>query len=186
MQPQLSRSVAPVLKVLAFAALLVACIPLGVWIADPLTHRPLTWKDGRGFPILVVRGQTARLGYLRDSINSAALQPGETYLIPVSQRQAFERQLFETDRRGWVLKIAGHGPTSQHVELFTLNNGYWGGVYVATSSAVEPLYWKHTGPGFAFIFGGIATLIASAIWVACKEGIPWARKALSTFQAGPA
>ena len=186
MQLQFRRAARATLKGLFFAVTVAASIPLGVRIAEPLTHLPPTWKDGRGFPVLVLRGNTVRIAYLRDSSNSATLRPGETYLVPLSQQAAIAKQLFETDGRSWVLNVSSHSPTSQRVELFILNDGYWGGGYLATSTAVDPLYWKITGPGFTMIFGGIAVAIAAGLWVVSGAGFKWATRALAKAHAGPA
>jgi hypothetical protein len=50
--------------------------------------------------------------------------------------------------------------------LCLVNDGYFGSVYEATATTIRPMYRKITGPGFAFVFGGLALLMNTALWIA--------------------
>jgi hypothetical protein len=67
-------------------------------------------------------------------------------------------------------------PQRQHIELYWMSDGYSGGAYEATAASFIPRYRKITGPGFAFVFGGIAILINTAIWMAGALAFRWWRR----------
>jgi hypothetical protein len=106
------------------------------------------------------------------------LPPGSSYLIPSSKDEMIEKQLNEslpphTDG-GWVLEVRRLAPQRQHIEFYWREDGYSGGAYEATASSFIPRYRKMTGPGFAFVFGGIAILINIAIWTIGALVLRWA------------
>ena len=106
--------------------------------------------------------------------------PGGSYLLPLERTRSIEQYLrdHDTEHReaGWVLRAEGLSADRQRIELFLLGDGYWGGVYEATSTTVTPLYRKITGPGFALIFGFLALMLNAVAWTIVGRAIRLLRR----------
>jgi hypothetical protein len=139
-----------------------------MWLADPLTHLPVTHVHFHEFPVLVVAGNQAWVEQVEDPLNVPPPPPGASYLVPPGKAREIEQYLIDHDTRGvdssWVLNVKTLSPDRQRIELYLWGDGYWGGVYEATATTVAPQYRKATGPGFAFIFGPLALLMNMAFW----------------------
>jgi hypothetical protein len=161
------RGVTFVLLPLLFLGSCAALVPVGMTIADPMTHIRVDSLD-RPFPVLVMTGDVPRVRPIDDLRRVPKLPSGSTYLIPAGQEDVIETQLNEHlpphAEGGWVLRVRRLAPQRQHIELYWMNDGYSGGAYEATASSFLPRYRKMTGPGFAFVFGGIASLINLVMW----------------------
>lgn len=145
-------------------------------IADPMTHVRVDLLD-RPFPVVVMTGGVPRVQRIQDFRRVPMLPSGSSYLIPEGQDDVIQTQLNEhlpphVDG-GWVLRVRQLTPQRQHIELFWMNDGFSGGVYEATASSFLPRYRKMTGPGFAFVFGGIAYLINVVMWAVIALAIRW-------------
>lgn len=173
------RPLSCLLLLLAFVASCSALVPVGIRIADPMTHRPVVDLPERPFPVVLVTGNTAHLLRLRDLRQIPEAPAGSSYLIPSGMDKAIEKQLNEQLSKhvegGWVLRVRRLTPERQHIEFFWMNDGYSGGAYEATSSSITPRYRMTTGPGFAFVFGGVALLINIALWSIVAPTIWWWR-----------
>ena len=137
-------------------------------LADPMTHLRVEDLPGQPFPVLIVQGDHARVLMVEDLQNIPPLPDGATYLVPAGKEATFQQQLYEQSPRdrdvAWVLQVKRSAPNRQRIELYLIGDGYWGGGYEATGSTITPLYRKLTGPGFAFIFGGLAVATNLGLW----------------------
>ncbi len=170
------RGVTCVLVPLLFLGSCAALLPLGMRIADPMTHRRVDALN-TSFPVLVMTGDIPRVQLIDDLQRVPQLSPGSSYLIPAGQDDVIEKQLSErlppNADGGWVLRVRRLTPQRQHIELYWMADGYSGGAYEATASSFLPRYRKITGPGFAFVFGGIAFLVNLAMWAVGTLAIRW-------------
>ena len=170
------RGVAFVLLPLLFIGSCGALLPAGMRIADPMTHKRVDLLN-RPFPVLVMTGGVPRVQRIEDLRRVPKLPPGSSYLVPAGQDDVIEMQLNEhlppLAEGGWVLRVRRLTPQRQHIELYWMNDGYSGGAYEATASSFSPRYRKITGPGFAFVFGGVALLINLMIWTVVTVAIGW-------------
>ena len=149
-------------------------------LADPMTHRALSATDVQRFPLVVVREGRPELIMLTDLRQAPALPAGATFLIPSGKEKSFEQYLYDHAPHGrdssWVIHVDRMSATNQRIELYLFGDGYWGGAYDATASSITPLYRKITGPGFAFIVGGLATLMNLALWAGGRTVVRAARR----------
>jgi len=165
-----------VLTPMAFVASCTCLLPVAARLVDPLTRRPVMDGFEEPFPILVVKGETAWVAMVEDPLKVPPPPPGATYLVPPGEERRVERYVREHDPAtperdsGWVLQVTGKGAGRQQIELFLMGDGYWGGAYDATSTTVRPRYRKITGPGFALVFGSLATAMNLACWVSVVGG----------------
>ena len=175
----------------AFVSSCVCLIQPAARLADPMTHSPV--DDDRShspFPVVAVTGDGAWVNMVEDPHNVPPPPTGATYLIPLERARSIERYLREHDtvhrKSSWVLRVKALSSDRQRVELFLLGDGYWGGVYDATSTSITPQYRKIAGPGFGFVFGPLALLLNSALWGIAIAGV-WAfrhrRSAAQRFKA---
>ena len=173
------RGVTYVLLPLLFLGSCTALLPVGMRIADPMTHVRVDLLD-RPFPVLVMTGGVPRVQRVRDLRRVPVLPSGSSYLIPAGQDDVIQTQLNEDlpphAEGGWVLRVRRLTPQRQHIELYWMNDGYSGGAYEATASSFFPRYRKMTGPGFAFVFGGIAFLLNLLIWSVLILAVRWWRR----------
>jgi len=162
---------------LLFMSSCTALLPVGMEIADPMTHKRVEISSDLRFPVVVMTGDAPRIHLIDDMRRLPELSPGSSYLIPAGKDKAVERSLNEKLPRhadgGWVLRVERVAPHRQHIELFWMNDGYSGGGYEATPSSFLPRYRMSTGPGFAFIFGGIAIAINLGLWSIVGLSIWW-------------
>ena len=175
-----NRLLSCILLPLLFVGTCSALIPLGMTIADPMTNISLQAASQRRFPVLVMTGDTLRVELLQDLRRIPSLPAGSSYLVPRGREKAVEAALNASHPPGtegiWVLRVRQISRARQRIELFWMNDGYVGGAYEATQTSIAPLHRKMTGPGFAFIFGGVALLINIAMWSVLWFGIrAWAR-----------
>lgn len=154
-----------------------AFLPLGRDIADPMTHMAVERLPEMRFPLVVIARGAPRVLLLTDPHRLPALPPDASYLIPEGADQSVETALNASLRAGteggWVLRVRRRTPTEQRIDLVWMNDGYAGGVYEATATTIRPLYRKFTGPGFAFLFGGVALVLNAALWTVLLVGIRW-------------
>jgi hypothetical protein len=129
-----------------------------------MTRRPLDSSFDPVFPVLVFREGIARVEMLLDPHAPPSLKAGESYLVPSGAERAVQAAISRVDGRPWILRVSPLETGVQRIELFVMNDGYWGGAYVATSSHIRAEYLKRTGPGFVFIAGGLGVLLASLLW----------------------
>ena len=163
------------LKPVGFAVSFVAMIPLAVRVADPWTHRPVQYgSSGRGFPVVVVDGDDARVEMVEDPWSVPAPPAGASYLVPSGRVRSVGRSIRANEHarrdREWVLFVEDVSEGRQRVELFLLGDGYWGGAYEATATTVTPLYRKTTGPGFSLVVILAAHILNGAAWGAMLGG----------------
>ena len=134
-------------------------------LANPTTNAPLL--EGLDYPVLVMHGRMPSILITSDPSHVPPPPAGASYLVP--DAAAVERYLREhqpPEFEGvWVVHVKPLAPGRQQIELYLRRDGYRGLVYEATAASIKPKYRKITGPGFAFIFGGIATAISLAIWL---------------------
>ena len=137
-------------------------------LADPLTRHPVETRSPERFPILIMSGDNARVLMLEDPSKVPPLPEGATYLVPDGKEETVRRAINNQWQKGfdssWVLEVERHGSDRQHIRLYLIGDGYWGGAYDATASNITLRYRKSTGPGFAFIAAGIALLVNAALW----------------------
>lgn len=161
------------LIVLLFFGSCAALVPVGMRVADPMTNVPLHELRGKPFPVVVLTGRTAHVEFLTDSHPSVKLSPGSSFLIPAGQEGAVEAQLNDqwTPGRegGWTLRVTRKDPQHQRIELYWVHDGYSGGGYDASDTAIIPHYYKSTGPGFGIICGVLALVFNAVLW--CVGGI---------------
>jgi hypothetical protein len=143
-------------------------IPVGARLTDDMTNLPLSMDRDRQLPIVLVKGQRAFVQLHRDPYHVPAPPEGWTYLIAPARAEEVEAQIRrQQDPKadgGWRLRVQPLEGQKQHIELNWVDDGYSGAVYEATATSVRPLYWKSTGPGYAFIFGGVAFLLNVLSW----------------------
>lgn len=155
---------------LLFLGSCAALAPVGMSLADPMAHAPLAASAARPFPVLAINGRVPRVIFISDLHDMPKLGPGSSFLVPPGQERDVERQLnarLSPHVEGrWALRVRRKTAQSQHLQLYWVNDGYCGGGYDATSVTIVPRYRMSTGPGFAFIAGGIALLINVAMWSA--------------------
>ncbi|MBV9496835.1 MAG: hypothetical protein JOZ54_21515 [Acidobacteria bacterium] len=141
---------------------------------------PLERLPEMRFPVIVMARGGPRVRLLTDPRRPPSLPSDASYLIPMGVDESVQTALNATPRvgveGGWVLRVRRLTPTLQHIDLVWMDDGYKGGVYEATPRSIRPLYRKFTGPGFAFIFGGVALLINAAMWAVPLLGILWWRR----------
>lgn len=151
-----------------FVATSAALLRVSVRIADPMTHVSLHAVQSP-FPIILIsRGSHSDLLLINDIDNPPPAPAGCSYLIPSGDEQAvvdsLNRRLPHEAEGTWVVRVERPAAGRQRMELYYMADGYSGGVYDATERSVRPLYRKITGPGFAFVFGGLALLLNSGVW----------------------
>ena len=163
---------------LAFLGSCVGLLEPARRLADPMTHAPV---GDRSFPVLVVSADTARVHMVANPSDIPPPTPGTSYLVPPEKASYFERYIREHDApltdSNWVLRVFPLSSDHQRIELFLMGDGYWGGVYDATSEAVTPRFRKIAGPGFALVFAPLAFLlncvawgiVGGAVWAAFKK-----------------
>ncbi|HEX9985416.1 MAG TPA: hypothetical protein VGF69_19320 [Thermoanaerobaculia bacterium] len=122
----------------------------------------------RAFPLVVMDGGVPRVSAIGDVGGIPAFPAGASYLIPDGQERAVEARLNadaprDADGR-WVLRVERVSVDRQQIELYRMDDGYWGGGYEATPSSITPRYRKITGPGFAFVVGRYALFFNVALW----------------------
>jgi hypothetical protein len=154
------------LVALLFLGTCAALFPLAIRVADPMTHLPVTSRPGVPFPVLVIDGGVPAIV----TVDPGAVPPlprGASYLVPRGREAEVERRLNAGDTRdgSWRLRVEHLGPARQHIELYWISDGYFGGAYEATATAIVPRYRKLTGAGFAFIVLATATGMALLVWV---------------------
>jgi hypothetical protein len=171
------RRLAWVLLPILFVGSCAALLPVGMTIADPITHRPLYAFPGAPFPVVITTGGVPRVHFIQDVRHTPTLPAGSSYLIPSGEDKHLQDELNARRRAGadggWVLRVHRVAPRRQHIELYWMSDGYSGGGYEATASSISPRYRKLTGPGFAFIFGGITLVMNLVLWSAAIAGIRW-------------
>lgn len=165
----------------AFMTSCIALIPPARRLADPMTHSPVNQENLRGpFPVVVMNDDQAWVAMPEDPHDVPPPPSGASYLVPLERTRSIERYLrdHDTEHRdsSWVLNVQALAADRQRIELFLLGDGYWGGVYEATATTITPLYRKVTGPGFAFIFGPLALLMNSVVWVIVGGGAWWFKR----------
>jgi hypothetical protein len=146
-----------------------------------MTHSPVNQENLRGpFPVVVMNDDQAWVAMPEDPHDVPPPPSGASYLVPLERTRSIERYLrdHDTEHRdsSWVLNVQALAADRQRIELFLLGDGYWGGVYEATATTITPLYRKVTGPGFAFIFGPLALLMNSVVWVIVGGGAWWFKR----------
>lgn len=177
---------------IAFMASCVPFLPLALRLADALTHRSVDLENFRRapFPVVVVSGDQAWAVMSEDPRNIPLPPSGASYLVPLERARDIEQYLRDHDTAkrdsAWVLRVEALSADRQRIELFLMGDGYWGGVYEATSTTITPLYRKITGPGFAFIFGPLAILLNSVAWAIVGGGIWLFRRGRNAAQGHPA
>jgi hypothetical protein len=159
-----SSVVGPVLFVATCAQLLAPAAR----VVDPMTHIPVGSMPEEAFPVLVMRVGVPHVALVRDVRALPPLLPGESYLVPDGEDERIEQKLRaaqQGERFGvWKLRVQRLAAGRQEIELFWASDGYHGGGYEATATAVAPKYRKVTGPGFALFFGGLALLVNIVLW----------------------
>lgn len=160
-----------------------ALLPLGMNIAEPMTHVPLGVSTAR-FPIVIITRGTPYVDLLTDPHRVPSLPHHASYLIPEGEVDSVEAAINAVHppgaEGGWVLRVQRLGPARQRIELVWMNDGFVGGVYEARPRSIKPLHRKITGPGFAFVFGGIALATNVAIWSILLFGVRWWRGRAAT------
>jgi hypothetical protein len=158
---------------------IATCTPLvrpAMKIADSRTNVPLDALDG-AFPILIVRERAAHVSFLQGLGAIPPLPPGSSYLVPAHRERAITGGL---RAHSLVLRVKRLAADRQQLELYRMDDGYYGGTYEATATAVKPLHRKITGPGFAFLAGGIAILLNAAVWTVTALAVVLFRRARAT------
>jgi hypothetical protein len=163
--------VVPVILPMAFLGSCVGFLSPAVRIADPMTHRPVVNPAYQPpFPVLVVAGDTAWVSMVEYPYDVPAPPAGASYLVPIAKARELEGYIRSHDTtdegRSWVLQAKDVSRGRQRIELVRVGDGFWGGVYDATSTTVVPQYRKITGPGFAFVFGPLAFALNLLSWTA--------------------
>jgi hypothetical protein len=156
------------LFMILFMGSCVALVRPASKLADPMTDRPFRASDRTPFPVLVVGNDRSRVQLLDPPYSPPRLEAGESFLVPEDREREVESQL-ATSQRGvtegnWTVEVKNIGAGKQQIQLCWVNDGYSGGVYEATSASVRPLHRKITGPGFAFVFGGLAFGMNLVVW----------------------
>lgn len=151
-----------------------------------MTNVPIRVVPSMRFPVVVMTGSSARVQFLDDLHRIPALPATSTYLIasPSSAETQLNAQRPPEAEGIWVLKVRPIAPGRQKIELYSMNDGYRGGAYEATRTTMRPLYYKITGPGFAFVFGGIALLFDVVVWWAVLVGIRAMRQSRARKASG--
>lgn len=139
-------------------------------IEDARTNVPLDALPGGAFPLLIVRASGAHVSFLQGLARIPPLPRGATYLVPATRERAIANGLAAHDL---VLRVKRIDERRQHIELYRMRDGYYGGAYEARASSVRPLYRKITGPGFAFVAGRTALLLNLALWALLAAAV-WA------------
>lgn len=130
-------------------------------IADPITNvAPDRVQDTR-FPVLIMKDGGHRILIVDASQPIPALPPGSSYLVPLSAEKTVERAL---QAKSWRLRVERLAPDRQRIEIDHVDDGYRGAAYEATASSLKLRHLKITGPGFAFVSGGLALLMNLALW----------------------
>ncbi len=152
----------------AFVATNAAFLPVSLRLTDQFTHCPVG-PLGRGnpFPILVLDERHATVKMIERAEDFGTL-PG-SYVVPPGREAAVLTDIRQQDEglsldATWTLKVRRSSANRQRIELVRMGDGLWGGVYDATPNGVTPLYRKVTGPGFAFIFGGLGLVLSCCCW----------------------
>lgn len=144
-------------------------------LTDSWTHVPLDRTPSQGFPVLVIKGEEPRIVMAGDPRNLPPLAVGETFLVPDGKERAFHEVINADAPVGrdssWILRVDRLAPGRQRIELYLMGDGFSGGVYEATHTAVTPLYRKHTGPGFSWIFGTAALAMNVVLWSIAFGGL---------------
>jgi hypothetical protein len=155
-------------------------LPVSMRLVDPMTHRPLSAPPAE-FPVLVMTGERAHIERIDDVNRPPVARPGSTYLVPLAKVDEIQQQLHEPEHRvaddgGWLLRVEGRGANRQRIELVWLAEGFFGGVYDASPTTITPLYEKLTGPGFALVFGPLATGLNVLLWLPVWLVLLWRRR----------
>ena len=158
------KLIAVSLAVPLYIATVVAVLPLAVRIAAPLTHESLARTEAIPFPVLVMHGANPRVELRGDTRSRDLLGAGESFLVPRGRTSHVAASLQKADGRDWVLNVSSLANDRQRIELFVMDDGWWGGAYEATAKGITPLYIMSTGPGFAFVFGPLSILMAAVLW----------------------
>lgn len=164
--PPRRRVIAVVLLPILFAGSCTALLPIGIAIAEPMTHRPVDTAHRVPFPVVIMTAGDPRVHSVPDVRHMPILPAGSSYLIPPGKDEVVEDAL-----GGWVLTVDRVAPGRQHIDLYWMDDGFRGGGYEATASSVVPRYRKVTGPGFALVFGGIALAMNLILWFAVIRGV---------------
>jgi len=131
-----------------------------------MTHVALGRVE-RKFPVVVMTAGRPHVLFLEDVNHPPPVSPGSSYLLPAGRDEAIVASLNAlrpSDADGtWVVHVERVDPERERVELYYMRDGYEGGVYEATATSVRPLYRKITGPGFALVFGGLASLVSACV-----------------------
>lgn len=180
------------MKGVGFPLLFVAtCTPLlkpAAQMTDSYTHVPIDREPQRTFPLVVMTRNMPHLVMAETAHQIPPLPAGSSYLIPIGADRAIQDRLNEQIPNrdgGWKLDVERITPGHQRIELYWLNDGYSGGAYDATATSITPLYWKITGPGYAFIFGGPAMLMTAALWLMVALLIYLLRQIQGSSPLGP-
>jgi hypothetical protein len=160
------RVVVFVLLPILFAGSCTALLPVGMSIAEPMSHWPVDVVHAAPFPVVIMTAGVPRVHVVRDVRHMPILPAGSSYLIPPGKDEVVEAAL-----GGWILTVRRLTPERQLIDLYWMDDGYSGGGYEATASSVSLRYRKVTGPGFAFVFGGIALSINLVLWRAAIYGV---------------
>lgn len=144
-----------------FLATCGGLLPVGMRIADPMTNVAPDPARSTRFPVLVFHGDRHQRLTVDTSQPIPALSPGSSYLVPLGAEKTVKRSLAG---ESWRLHVERPAPGRQLIELYHVDDGYRGAAYEATASTVKLRSLKITGPGFAFVFGGLALLMNLALW----------------------
>jgi hypothetical protein len=153
---------------LLFAGTCAVLVPASFRLADPMTNVPLGTVPSMSLPVIVVTGTRAEVTLAKYPFRIPTVAKGSSYLVPDGQERAIEKYLRgHQDPRaegGWSLRVKRIGSSRQRIELYWINDGYRGGGYEASPTAVKPLYQKITGPGFGIVVAAVAFLTNSVLW----------------------
>jgi hypothetical protein len=135
-----------------------------------MTAVPVRSHPSTPFLVVVMTDNMPSVARLNAPYLAPKLSAGSSFLIPDGQEDAVEEQLNVSANPGgdgaWELRVRSLSAGRQRIELCLVNDGYFGSVYEATATTIRPMYRKITGPGFAFVFGGLALLMNTALWIA--------------------
>jgi hypothetical protein len=164
-------------RLLVSTVLLGTCAGLfriSIFLADPLVNRPFDprWPG----PVLLVWPDRVEIRRVKRISEVSPRPPGAgyTFLVPAERRSSIERQVRDypspKSSASWLLKVKQETPASQRIQLELFGNGIGGMVYEARADSIVPLYSRLTGPGFAFIVGGVWVVLQIAVWLLWRTG----------------
>jgi hypothetical protein len=155
------------LSPLLFLGSCAGLVPIGMRLADPMTLSPLGSASQAPFPVLVVAGRDSHVLWLKVG-ETPPPPPGATYLVPLETTTEITAALQKSEgpqaEGTWILNAEPLAADRQRIELYWLADGYSGGIYEATATAVRPLARKLTGPGFVFVGAGVALGLNVVLW----------------------